>query len=185
MELTTEQKARVFSQYIGHQVITAKESEPNDEGETIPIGATGRLTLINIGNLDIRCSDDSENWHLGVDFPSCSYADWISNGLFKLFLRPLSAITDEDAIEVARLLGYAFPRDGKGRFVEKVDLAAIGKSAIGSISRNGLVDTFNVLIELVHFLIQRGYDSPQFIAPGHPLNGKTTIELGLAIERTD
>lgn len=159
-ELTTEQKARVFAQYIGHQV---RHQIDEDRHQQNTLGAAQIDGIMLRGN--------SGYWSASMD-------------AFKLLLRPLSAITDEDAIEVARLLGYEYPRNEKGQFVERIDLVEVGRGAIGGISRNGLVETFNVLAEVIQFLIQRGYAVPTFVAPNHPLNGKTPIEMGLAIDIT-
>lgn len=84
----------------------------------------------------------------------------LEGGLFdlsspKLILRPLSAITDEDTDIADEMIieGIGSAFDD-GRFV-------------------GLT---------YPFLIQRGYAVPLFIAPNHPDNGKTAIELGIANE---
>lgn len=194
-ELTTEQKARVYAQHIGCEIITSTESEPNEEGETIPAGSIGKLSLVNIGNLDIRCSDDSENWNLGVDFPFCSYADWISSGLFKLLLRPIHSILDVHAAQVAKIINEpignyltSVSRDTQDIRIEtSLDVVCIIRFRDCKITFNsrGYIPPPSMRYAAAYdYLRQMGYAVPSFIAPGHPCNGMTAIEMGLAIDST-
>lgn len=152
MELTTEQKARVFAMYIGQRVSTPGRSyHPSYNG----IDKDGKA---------IMSPSTLADCHEGT----FSYDD------FKLHLKPLSAITDEDAedfITIRGSINWKGPQDKEA--VRKFVLAAIGPP---------IEQGFGFHWETHSFLLQRGYAVPCFISPGHPDNGKTPIELGLAIE---
>ena len=94
-------------------------------------------------------------------------------GHFKLILKPLSTITDEDAIEVAKIM--ASPHIAMR--LEKDDTRI--RDAKYWI-RNGLIATFNCngykALEAFQFLQLKGYDLPNYL-----LGGKTLNEAGLAI----
>lgn len=85
-----------------------------------------------------------------------------------LLLKPLSGITDEDAIEVAHLMGYTDINNKKF-------LIQAGKSE----AHNPIARFCTNM-----FLISKGYAVPLFFSPGHWANGKTAIELGIAIDST-
>lgn len=182
-QLTTEQKARVFAMYYGCPF--------TDEGwkET-------RAMLY-----PTECPDTVQ-----------------------LALRPLSAITDEDAESLAKVMCDYWDENNRVSFIgmRKPEWANLYHESIFCIEVEGFInfpgdsrfyksgmieiDTedstlnysryeedgkvlkddycFNTGLAY-QFLIQRGYAVPLFIAPGHPLNGKTAIELGLAIEITN
>lgn len=85
--------------------------------------------------------------------------------LFNLFLTPLSAISDEDFTICAKM---QFP------LKKKVDAEEMFNQE----------HEMNFRPLVFQYLIQRGYAVPLFIVPNHPDNGKTAIELGLAIDKT-
>lgn len=91
---------------------------------------------------------------------------------FRLALTPLSAISDEHAIEVGKL---NISGDG-------FNYLAIGKSITHWLEKYG--KNRDVSFEIYQQLIQWGYAVPLFIESGHPDNGKTAIELGIAIAKT-
>lgn len=94
----------------------------------------------------------------------------------KLILKPLSAISDADAIDIAKMYGGVRCHIDDG-FIQVIDKDNyVPKYLLFS------VDFPN---QFSQFLIQRGYAVPLFIEPGHPDNGKTAIELGLAIAKTE
>lgn len=170
--LTTEQIARVFAMYYGQRYI----SDPNgEEPQNFPvIGET--LTCFEY-------------------YPNSKCGD-------VLLLRPLSSITDEDALEVAKIIAQRPPHYGLHdaditRNGTVVDVVFLDKShEVISIGLNGdnllyvwESDGTRSILERVkgqpmayQYLTQQGYAVPLFIAPGHPDNGKTAIELGLAID---
>lgn len=91
----------------------------------------------------------------------------------KLKLKPLSSITDEDAIEVAKLIfekSYSSDKKHDQLVLQKCQAEVFVKT---------MNDTPNTGVEklfIYQFLQSRGYDLPQ-----HLLNGKTLKEAGLAI----
>jgi hypothetical protein len=111
-------------------------------------------------------------------------------------LTPLSAISDEDAIELAFKGGLA-----KGYEIFKVYSKAPDTWVCVKTRRKYFDDElkfnedgykyeevyvtfYDLKAWQFQYLIQKGYAVPLFIEPNHPLNGKTAIELGLAIDKT-
>ncbi len=84
-----------------------------------------------------------------------------------LILKPLSAITDEDAIEVAKIV---FSEDKSYWTISQ------GKACIKQFGKNSPFVSFNQGVLCSQFLQSRGYDLPQYL-----LGGKTLQEAGLAI----
>lgn len=82
----------------------------------------------------------------------------------KLILKPLSAISDEDAIEVCNMLETVNPQF----FLDSLN----GK---GGVYRKHTVDS----ILTYQFLQSKGYDLPHYL-----LDGKTLHEAGLAVYET-
>lgn len=134
----------------------------------------------------------------GKGYPFESPADVIDRVVnteadVQIFLRPLSAITDEDAIEV-------FKMNGSPRNLEALELKRETSIYLryrympedtAYANKDGYCYSGNAIFfdrikdrDIHQFLVQRGYAVPLFIAPGHPDNGKTAIELGLAIDAT-
>lgn len=88
----------------------------------------------------------------------------------KLILKPLSAITDEDAIEVAKI----YFDD------EKELLPPDGVWIIEEIIIKNKTCKYKRAILIYQYLQSKGYDLPNF-----HLEGKTLHEVGLAIYETD
>lgn len=114
----------------------------------------------------------------------------------KLILRPLSKVTDEDAIEAAKIMGMPANAEILKIYRDRESWIEIEYRWVNEVAELNNEDGYSYsatgvpIREVGHavpfqFLIQRGYALPVFIAPGHPNNGKTAIELGLAIERED
>lgn len=142
---TNEQLSKVFAMYLGCE-FKYDENEESNILESIAISG-----LVGDENRD----ESGEGWYGAQD---C-----------KLLLTPLSAITDEDAIEVAKIY-YGDDYKKKGVGIDLIDHFRSGYQ--GDIIRVNLIQ---------QYLIQKGYAVPLFIEVGHPDNGKTAIELGLAI----
>lgn len=87
-------------------------------------------------------------------------------GYWQLLLTPLSEITDEHAVEVAR----AFNSISKN--IDDKSASEYGKSVVEVCMQD--VNTY------CH-LISKGYDVPIWFGINHWANGKTAIELGIAI----
>ena len=186
--LSNEQIARVFAMYMHCEALDIK-AEPDE----------------NISKIQgiFRTGDLVDNYGNDLPLRDC-----------KLLLTPLSAISDEDAIEVAKMSGFAWQlveeERGYSNIVNEVfvDVEGIDRQKshivlpITHICFEGFVTiTFKGEVFITHedlsgqeyapstyfihqYLIQNGYAVPLFIEIGHPDNGKTAIELGLAIEKT-
>ncbi len=90
----------------------------------------------------------------------------IVHPLPKLSLSPLSSITDEHAIGIASMMPDGFTKD-----------AASGRNWISFMGFTNLNYTN------YQYLVQQGYAVPLFFGLNHWANGKTAIELGVAIEK--
>lgn len=101
-----------------------------------------------------------------------------------LNLTPLSKISDEDAVDVAK-----FTYTDK----ELLELIQIGNDYVnynlcgGSLSSysSQRLKKFSCVedIQIFQYLISKGYAVPLFFSPNHPANGKTAIELNIAKEK--
>ena len=135
MEITNEIKAKVFAQYLGQRT------------------NVGKLYDIHLDGY-YKCEINIENWATGR----------LDNNQLKLILKPISKITDEDAIEVGKKFGGGS--------------LANGKWIVDSLFRTDESNSFYVIdiILIYQFLKSKGYDLPHYL-----LNGKTLQECGLAI----
>jgi hypothetical protein len=121
------------------------------------------------------------NYH---DNPSLTYygiEGVVANGI-QLLLTPLSKISDEDAIEVAKLDNFPTKK-------ETPDPISIEKTKHGFIAKSSLYEQEYKQHGLMNYrqhqyLISKGYAVPIYFSPNHPLNGKNPIELGIAIDKT-
>lgn len=163
MELTKHEIHRIFALYWGCDAI--------EDGET------GKVYVLD----ELSCPDDVE-W--GTPYGP------------RLILRPLSKVTDEDAIEVAKIMGMPANAEILKIYRDRESWIEIEYRWVNEVAELNNEDGYSYsatgvpIREVGHavpfqFLIQRGYAVPLFIAPGHLDNGKTAIELGLAIERKD
>jgi hypothetical protein len=153
MNLTHEQKTRVFALYLGLpcRVVDLDGQTFFDKIESVIMDKAGaRISIYEFGDIDFTHIDE--------------YCQSL-----QLLLKPLSAITDEDAIEAGSL---------HDRYL-KIDLnlnhfISLIKSRVRSWAKSDY--------QVFQYLIQQGYAVPLFIAPGHPDNGKDAIQLGIAID---
>lgn len=142
MEISNETKAKVFAQYLGQKYKT-------DVPIVDPHTYIGELTPYVIYR-----AMDRVGWK------------WT----FKLILKPLSAITDEDAIEVAKMDGYSTrPRH---------ELIKIGRDVVWH--EVGFCYGSRNAWQIGQYLQSKGYDLHNY-----HLDGKTLHEAGLAIYETD
>ena len=171
-ELTNEQKARVFAMYWGCRAyrVVRKTGELTERDDYSPV------------NPDL------------MEYINKSQSTWS----YKLCLTPLSAISDEHAIEVAKLCDdrefneYSIKRSFFADPMIRIHLAnehsafdfEIHSDYDVRFCRCGTYSNFPMTYEAVQHLIQQGYAVPLFIEVGHPLNGKTAIQLGIAIDKT-
>lgn len=193
-KLTNEEIAKVFAMYLGCEFLAERWS-----GKVFKEMAVRNVSDYNIV---IYSSELKRN---GVDGTGNSpYAAMCSE--IKLLLKPLSSITDEYAIEVAELINNEKYKEGEEFKVVKEDAKiSIYSSKIihTSIPDYGYryetkiyiedcfvspINPYSALVEMGYYayqyLISKGYALPLFFAPTHWANGKTAIELGIAIEST-
>jgi hypothetical protein len=99
-----------------------------------------------------------------------------------LSLTPLSAISDKHINDVADIINV---RTDKGLKDMGIPFTRKGFVLEWLLKENNFTTT-NIWKHNLAFqyLIQKGYAVPTFIEVGHPLNGKTPIELGIAIDST-
>ena len=154
MEITNEIKAKLFAQYLGQNCYR--------------VGTPDEILL-------------------GVSTTTLSYADGDEHKIsapHKLILKPLSSITDEDAIDVCRLEGCwskgevnSLLKDSKEVLVSSgkhfiLNLELDFKGVYKGSSRTSGADA----IQVYQYLQSKGYDLPNYL-----LGGKTLKEVGLAI----
>lgn len=146
VELSNQEVAKVFAMYLGCEILMEAEqnsSEPNID------------TLQSVNISGAFWSSDQGNDE-GQYFEFC-----------KLLLTPLEKISDEDAIQVAKIntsnSDYWTVEDGRDTVIN--DIAFVN-------------------YEIYQFLISRSYAVPIWLGIDHPANGKDAITLGIAIDKT-
>jgi len=145
MEITNEIRAKMFAQYLGQPIL-----------------------------VDKILTDIINGW---PDKCNCHILTYIEKRVttlksdIRLILTPLSAITDEDAVAVATILGGAnhLSDDAKINQVHNLLSSPNIYHKVTNISGIGWLKAFQ-------YLQENGYDMPQ-----HLLSGKTLQEVGLAI----
>lgn len=153
MNLTNEEKAKIFAMYLGCEVYTPLINEAE----------------VNMGIVYADVPYGSEKWHLITD--KCGSGDYAYLPNYYLKLKSLEDITDED-INSLIAIDWKIP-DGVNKFVNGFELVYFDDND----SANCQYIHFNNLTAKQHqFLISRFYAVPLY-----PYN-KTAIELGLAID---
>jgi hypothetical protein len=97
----------------------------------------------------------------------------------RLLLTPLSKISDEDAIEVAKTTG-SFTITDTGKPIPIRYLVNEGKM---QIQRFTTTQKYLFRYDVYRYLVDKGYAVPLYFAPNHWANGKTALELGIAVEK--
>lgn len=159
--LTNEQKARLMARYIGQMLcvpdVPKETFWPYDHRE-------GGLKLIGVIGSSVIVQRIAEEQ---IDH----------NYQTKLILKPLSQISDEDAILI-----YIIKRDHSVSLLRSKDKKiAAGKQIVRDFIAGGCYWNAKLLMAVYQLLILKGYDLPVFIEPNHPDNGKTMQELGLVV----
>jgi hypothetical protein len=160
--MTTQQRLQAFATHIGSDIII-NDIEYINNGE---YGHVERMIckLKGILNDELFCSN--------TDF---EHEDWENVNNCTLQLYDLSEITDEDAIEVAKILGYEVKKDPKhpNEVVDKTALCFTGKMAILGIKTNSFVETFQIMTEVIDYLRSKSY--------ALPFHGFNLIAEGVAV----
>lgn len=170
-KLTNEEKAEIFKLYLGHEFVFDKEEPEILDGVTLS------------GVVYSDQADDSGEGIYGVE-------DCV------LLLTPLSAISDEDAIQVAKIISIPdWRHDGQEpTVIRNEDYVLMNTSGYRfvTIFHNGTlmykdkdgVDCYTLNAFMAYqYLISKGYAVSLWFAPDHWANGKTAIELNIAIEK--
>jgi hypothetical protein len=146
MTISNEIKAKVFACYLG-QKVRFYDADYNQGDDHV----LDTIQRSGCGNTNMR------------EF------DFISSDIY-LVLRPLSAITDEDAIEVA--LRMNFHNDEAAHYGKN-----FVKRAFNDLTRVGFeFHPMSCVLSYQFLQSHRGYDLPMWI-----LGGKTLKEAGLAV----
>ena len=173
MESLFDQKqvASIFSPYIGQHVLMWGEENNKESGYR-----TFLLTRVGIGTCSGYFNED--------DKYICS-KEMYSVTNFILKLKPVAKISREDALELWRVVSP------KGSGVS-TGIIAFGSAKNEDPSAMDQLKVYDVTTDIPQYMLERadvrkfltdrGYAPPVFIDVGHPLNGKTAIELGLARE---
>lgn len=109
-------------------------------------------------NLEYTDKDETETMWDNVEY-------YIGNNAY-LILTPISEITDEDAIEVAKI--------AKCKYCI-ADISDLKPHLLRSMSYTNVWNG-NTVLSICQYLQSKGYDLPQYL-----LGGKTLQEVGLAI----
>lgn len=156
--ITTEIKAKVIAQYIGQMCETVTRQSGGEKGKPFRY-LKGQLKEIDTGMVDsfigvlLENEKDPSN-HTNYNTDQC-----------KLILKPLSAITDEDALEIQKIYDGEFHNAVAGDKVKR------GKKFAN--------DKF-LCYEAYQYLISKGYDIK------HRLLGHLTLQqAGLAIYKEE
>jgi hypothetical protein len=137
MEISNEIKAKVFAPYLG--IAWVRYNNPFTEGMR-----AGILTGHDLNRIEHN-----------------------KEPLAIIRLKPLSEITNEDAIEVDKIISPKYSE------IKHFHTATRGKVWIRDIFSGNQVSN---VVEVYQFLQSKGYDLPQYL-----LGGKTLQECGLAI----
>lgn len=102
----------------------------------------------------------------------------------KILLLPLSGIRDEHAIQIADILNLR--QDfGKSPLQNEFDRKKWARGLMTMVKEyDHFMGESLRLVNAFQYLIQEGYAVPLFFGVNHWANGKTAIELGLAIDKT-
>ena len=152
--MNTKKIALSFSNYIGQKVLVTNEKYTNGQYS----GTLEGIQPASLTELFVSHVSGSDGWEAIAD---C-----------KLVLKPLSEITDEDAVSVAKIV---YPN------IETDELTTTQAEVGRDILQSGFSEiNFSRACLVAQFLQWSGYDLPQQL-----LGGKTIHESGFAIYNTE
>ena len=167
--ISNETKAKVIAQYIGQGFVDKYEAYP--KYKYVLIGVCKSEYQVDSENVWLALSNGNEFTVEGIRFTS---------------IRPLSAITDEEAIEVAKIFGFENPFIYKRIYDSRIYISN-GKNKLsiwndGEILFDEQPGGYGTPLYLLayQYLQSIGIDLPQFL-----LGGKTLKEAGLALYQND
>jgi hypothetical protein len=97
-----------------------------------------------------------------------------TDSYYKLLLTPLERITDEDAVQMSIIQYPTF---------DYSESTPVGMVKWGRWCVKQCIKRLEFPYQLYQFLISRGYAVPLWFGVDHWANGKTAIELGIAVEK--
>lgn len=174
--LTREETAKVFAMYLGQYVI-------HDDGEIAHL----------VGVVDTY----AHLIHLDTNSYGSGSVDYV-----KLLLTPLSAITDEQILELCKVYAptifgdyrynkWAIEQDGvKSDTWDVVNIKRKNDGYVFQLDKidgelrlydEDMVDTSSINHYYQQWYFQNRFAVPLFFSIDHPANGKTAIDLGIAI----
>ena len=179
MEISTEIKAKVISQYLGQ---TCQTMTRQAQGQGLPFKfLKGVLKEIDLGMIDgfiglLLENETNVTNHTNYNTDQC-----------KLILKPLIEITDEDAIEMAKLFGgiegdveLNRPTDLTNEDIFfAVQVIQIEPEWASYCTPKKWRNINGYGTNAYQWLQTKGYDMPHYL-----LGGKTLHEAGLAIYET-
>ncbi len=154
-KLTNEERTRIFAMYIGSEFMY-EGNEPDE--------------LYGVMKDDVAYGSDADESGEGI----YSISDC------KLLLTPLAKISDEHARALSEC---CFPDGNQHDYLHG---APTGKAIVATIKSGRQTNTFYPMARMYdcfQYLIQQGYAVPLFFGLNHWANGKTAIELGIAIDK--
>jgi hypothetical protein len=164
--LTTDQICRVFGMHFGNKCVIELEKDGYSQPLKVDPSILQNISLPE-GHID--------------------------KTTFKLLLTPLDKLSLEDAIAIFKIEGTSLDKMVRVQnFVQDKDKFRIVYWFIDEEKMKSKKEwqwevglRFKDLCGLsIAYLMSKGYAIPLFFEPGHPLNGKTAIESGLAIDKT-
>lgn len=157
-KLTNDEIARVFAMYLGKECVVVLEKSAAEFHGT-PYSAPMKIVSETLRGLYISESNPGKSD-------------------FKLLLTPLSEITDEHAIELINLTKLVHAINPK--LIEHRDKRLL--QYWDGVAGNEVTIMWNDLNAVQHqYLISKGYAVPLWFGINHWANGKTAIELNIAI----
>lgn len=104
-------------------------------------------------------------------------ANWVCKSVkekIRLLLTPLNSITDEHLLIISEIMGF-----NTGSNENNITLA---KEVISNNNEGAFLKSWRVY----QFLIRESYAVPLYFSdPNHPENGKSAIEIGIAVDETE
>lgn len=99
----------------------------------------------------------------------------------KLLLTPLEKITEEDAVNMCQI--FDIERADQGSLEDVLSWVKALFEEPAGYYLDGYMGS--QLLTFVSYLKLKCYDLPQYFGKDHPDNGKTLIQMGIAIDKTE
>lgn len=140
-----------------------------------------RVFAMYIG-CDCEATDGNDKDVYRVDSDIIGLHQQWSGGV-RLRLRTIDQITDAEAIEVAKIIGWNEEDAGKFPIPPDSDISIMGRTFCERLSDLKLDRKISHVLYVHQYLISIGIAVPLWFGIDHPLNGKTAIEAGIAIQQ--